>query len=135
MNEMHICKKENLTRRSPGESPAPEMMKSLRVFDRATLVSEGLSEKQKALLAVAVALTSQCPHCIESHSERARATGVTDAEMFEVAIFVAAFQADAGAMHMTHAGRSQSGKFFYHCPQCSTGDRAVPSATESGKRA
>ena len=54
-------------------------------------------------MAVLVALTTQCPYCIDIHSGNARKAGATDAEMAEAAMVAAALRAGASVTHATHA--------------------------------
>jgi AhpD family alkylhydroperoxidase len=53
--------------------------------------------------AVAVALTTQCPYCIEIHSSGARDAGASDAELAETVLVAAALRADGAITHVTHA--------------------------------
>ena len=107
MDNSDIYKNENLTKRMCLDRSIAQPLKSFRTFDQPVIAEETTSRKHKALLiAVAVALTTQCPHCIEMHSNHARNAGVTDAEMFEVAMVVAAMQAGAGVAHVAHTGQN-----------------------------
>jgi AhpD family alkylhydroperoxidase len=54
-------------------------------------------------MAVAVALTTQCPYCIEIHSGNARKAGATDVEIAEAGMVAAALRAGAAVTHITHA--------------------------------
>ncbi len=54
-------------------------------------------------MALAVAFTTQCPYCIEIHSNQARAAGVSDQEIAEAVIVAAALCAGAAITHGTHA--------------------------------
>jgi len=65
--------------------------------------SAPLPVKYKELIAVAVALTTQCPYCIVVHSGNARRAGATDAELAEVAMVAAVLRAGATVTHATHA--------------------------------
>jgi len=58
--------------------------------------------KYKELMAVAVALTTQCPYCIEIHSSNARKAGATEAELTEAAMVAASLRAGAAVPHATH---------------------------------
>ena len=52
---------------------APEAFKAFVEFDEAVVRGGVIPLKYKELIAVAVALTTQCPYCIDIHSEgRAR---------------------------------------------------------------
>jgi AhpD family alkylhydroperoxidase len=58
--------------------------------------------KYKELIAVGVAVTTQCPYCIEIHIANARKAGATDAELAEATIVAAALRAGAAIAHSTH---------------------------------
>ncbi len=55
-----------------------EAMKAFWAFDRATFVPGAIDALHKQLMAVAVALTTQCPYCIELHVKAAREAGATE---------------------------------------------------------
>ena len=59
--------------------------------------------KYKELMAVAVALTTQCPYCIEVHAKKARKAGATEQELAETTLVVAALRAGGALTHGTHA--------------------------------
>ena len=59
--------------------------------------------KYKELIAVAVALTTQCPYCIDIHTGNARKAGATETELGEAAMIAAALRAGAAVTHATHA--------------------------------
>jgi AhpD family alkylhydroperoxidase len=81
---------------------APEAMKAFWAFDKAAFAAGSLDVKQKQLIAVAVALTTQCPYCIELHTKAARDAGATDPELAEAAIVAAAIRAGGSVTHATH---------------------------------
>jgi AhpD family alkylhydroperoxidase len=54
-------------------------------------------------MAVAVAATTQCPYCIDIHTNNARKAGATEAELAEACIVAAALRAGASITHSTHA--------------------------------
>lgn len=82
---------------------APELMKAFWAFDKAAVAEGAIPIKYKELIAVAVALTTQCPYCISIHSSNARKAGVTGAELTEAAMVAAALRAGAAVTHATHA--------------------------------
>jgi AhpD family alkylhydroperoxidase len=92
----------NLTRLKKLDENAPETMKAFWAFDKAVFAAGTLSVHTKQLLAVAVALTTQCPYCIELHNRAAREAGATDAQLTEVALVAAAMRAGAAITHSTH---------------------------------
>lgn len=81
---------------------APEAFKAFVAFDAAALKDGAIPVKYKELIAIAVALTTQCPYCIDIHSKNARAAGATDAELAETTLIAAALRAGAAMTHGTH---------------------------------
>ncbi len=81
------------------ESPA--MLKAFLDFDRAVFAPEGtaLSLKTRELIAVAVAITTQCSYCIEAHTKNAVEAGATDGEIAESAWVATAIRAGGGFAH------------------------------------
>lgn len=55
--------------------------------------------KYRQLIAIAVALTTQCPYCIEGHAKAARAAGASREEVAEATFIAAALRAGAAATH------------------------------------
>lgn len=94
--------KDNLTHFSKMDALAPEAMKAFWTFDRLAVASGAIPVKYKELIAVAVALTTQCPYCIDIHSGNARRAGATEAELAEAAIVSASLRAGAAMTHATH---------------------------------
>jgi len=85
------------------EANAPEAWKGFVAFDKAAMAAGAIPVKYKEMMAVAVALTTQCPYCIEIHSNRAREAGVSNQELSEVVLVAAALRAGAAITHGTHA--------------------------------
>ena len=54
-------------------------------------------------MALAVAFTTQCPYCIELHSNNARELGNSDREIADTVLIAAALRAGAAITHGTHA--------------------------------
>ena len=94
---------ENLTRLKKMDGLAPEVMKAFWAFDKAAIAAGAIPAKYKELIAVAVALTTQCPYCINIHSANARNAGATETELAEAAMVAAALRAGAAVTHATHA--------------------------------
>src|SRR5258705_13984351 len=94
--------KQNLTRIKKLNELTPEVMKAFWAFDKAAVADGAIPVKYKELIAVAVALTTQCPYCIEIHSANARKAGATDAEIVEAATVAATLRAGAAVTHATH---------------------------------
>jgi AhpD family alkylhydroperoxidase len=58
-----------------------------------------IPRKYRELIAIAVAATTQCPYCIESHAKAAQAAGATREEVVEASFIAAALRAGAAATH------------------------------------
>lgn len=95
--------KENLARLKQMNELAPEVMKAFWAFDKLAVAEGAIPVKYKELIAVAVALTTQCPYCIDIHSVNARKAGATDAEITEAAMVAASLRAGGAVTHATHA--------------------------------
>ncbi len=81
---------------------APEAMAGFEALDRAALADGAIPRKYKELMALAVALTTQCPYCLDVHREAARKAGATDQELAEVVLVAVALRAGAALTHGTH---------------------------------
>jgi AhpD family alkylhydroperoxidase len=93
----------NLAKLKNLEVHAPEAMKAFWAFDKAAWAGGAIPRKYKELMAVAVALTIQCPYCIELHVDRAREMGASDPEIAEAVLAAAALRAGGAITHGTHA--------------------------------
>ncbi|HEU4477034.1 MAG TPA: carboxymuconolactone decarboxylase family protein [Pyrinomonadaceae bacterium] len=58
-----------------------------------------LPQKYRELIAIAVALTTQCPYCIEVHAKAAKAAGAVRQELVETAFVAAALRAGGAVTH------------------------------------
>ena len=77
-------------------------MQAFWAFDKAAFAAGAIDGKTKQLLALAVALTTQCPYCIELHVKAAREAGATDRMLAETATVAAAMRAGAAITHAAH---------------------------------
>jgi AhpD family alkylhydroperoxidase len=93
---------QNLEKFTMLETSAPEVMKAFLAFDKAAWTDGAIPRKYKELIAVAVAVTTQCPYCIELHVERARKLDATDPEIAEAVFAAAALRAGSSVTHGTH---------------------------------
>ncbi|MGA5351850.1 carboxymuconolactone decarboxylase family protein [Streptomyces thermodiastaticus] len=83
-------------------------MQAFQAFDKAVFTDGALTAQQKQLIAVAVALTTQCPYCIELHTKAARDAGADDAQLAEAALVAAAIRAGGAVTHATHLFRHET---------------------------
>jgi AhpD family alkylhydroperoxidase len=96
----------NLAALKTMDKAAETGMKSFWAFDKAAFAPGALDVKTKQMMALAVALTTQCPYCIEIHTAEARKAGAGDAELAETALVAAAMRAGAAITHATHMFRT-----------------------------
>ncbi len=94
--------KKNIQKLSKLGSKATDAWQSFVAFDKAALSDGVIPKKYKELMAVAVALTTQCPYCIDIHAEAARKAGASDEELAETGFVAAALRAGAAVTHATH---------------------------------
>lgn len=81
---------------------APNAMKAFQTLDQAALEDGVIPKKYKELIAIAVALTTQCPYCLEIHKKHAIDAGATQEELAEVTFISAALRSGAAVVHGTH---------------------------------
>jgi AhpD family alkylhydroperoxidase len=94
--------KQNLAKLRKMDGLAPDVMKAFWAFDKAAVAEGAIPVKYKELIAVGVALTTQCPYCIDIHAANARKAGATDAELIEAAMVSASLRAGGAVTHATH---------------------------------
>ncbi len=95
--------KKNLAKLKTLDEKAPEAAKAFWTFDKAAMAPGAVPAKYKELIALGVAFTTQCPYCIDIHSNRAREAGATEEEISETVFVAAALRAGAAVTHGTHA--------------------------------
>ena len=81
---------------------SPEAMATFRAYDKAALAEGAIPKKYKELMAIAVALTTQCPYCIEIHRQVAVENGASEKELAEVVFVASALRAGGAITHGTH---------------------------------
>src|SRR6266446_8972204 len=94
--------KDNLSKLPKLGKLAPEVTAAFWAYDRAALADGAIPKKYKELMAIAVALTTQCPYCIEVHRQAALKAGVTEQELAEAVHVAAALRAGGAITHGTH---------------------------------
>jgi AhpD family alkylhydroperoxidase len=92
----------NLTRLKKLDENSPDTMKAFWAFNEETFKAGAIDVLHKQLMAVAVALTTQCPYCIELHMRAARKAGANDTMLTEAAIVAANMRANATVTHASH---------------------------------
>ncbi len=92
----------NLSKLKEIEQHAKSAMQAFSAFDSAALADGAIPKKYKEMIALGVALTTQCPYCLSIHRKNAIAAGVTEDELAEVVFVAAALRAGAAVTHGTH---------------------------------
>ena len=99
----NMYNKDNLAQIKTLNRLAPQSMEAFWAFDKAAVAQGAIPVKYKELIALAVALTTQCPYCIDIHSLNARKAGATEVEIVEASVVAIALKAGAAVTHATHA--------------------------------
>jgi AhpD family alkylhydroperoxidase len=81
---------------------APAAWEGFVAFDKAVMADGAIPARTKELMAVAEALTTQCPYSIEIHTKKAKAAGCSEAELAETVMVAAALRAGGAITHGTH---------------------------------
>ncbi len=81
---------------------APDAWNAYVAFDKAAMAEGAIPVKYKELIALGVALTTQCSYCIEVHLGKAKKAGATENEMAEAALVAAALRAGGAVTHAAH---------------------------------
>ena len=82
---------------------APEIAAAFKTFGALVFADGALPAKTKQLIAVAVAHVTQCPYCINGHTEAALKHGATEQEVMEAIWVAAEMRAGAAYAHATLA--------------------------------
>jgi AhpD family alkylhydroperoxidase len=81
---------------------APKEFEAWLALDSIVKREDGaIPRKYRELIAIAVAVTTQCPYCIEAHAKGAKAAGATREEVAEASLLAAALRAGGAATHGT----------------------------------
>jgi alkylhydroperoxidase/carboxymuconolactone decarboxylase family protein len=78
---------------------APELWKKFSDWYGAVFAEGALTEREKALIALAVAHAVQCPYCIEAYTTGSLEKGATPEQMTEAVHVAAAIRGGASLVH------------------------------------
>ena len=78
---------------------APELAKKFFEYYEAVFAEGELTEREKALIALAVAHVVQCPYCIDAYTQACLEKGSNLAEMTEAVHVAAAIRGGASLVH------------------------------------
>ena len=92
---------DNLKKLGKLDQAGNEAWKHFQTFNQAVMAEGAISTKNKELIALAVALTTQCSYCLEIHRQSAEKAGATQEEIAETILVAAALRAGAAVTHGT----------------------------------
>jgi AhpD family alkylhydroperoxidase len=92
----------NLKKLPQFDKLAPEATSAFWAYDKLALAEGAIPKKYKELMAVVVALTTQCAYCIEVHRQGAVKAGATGQELAEAVHVASAVRAGGAITHGTH---------------------------------
>jgi AhpD family alkylhydroperoxidase len=81
----------------------PAAWEGFLAWDKAVMADGAIPARTKELIAIAVAMTTQCPYCIDIHTKKAKAAGCSEAEIAEAVMVAAALRAGGAITHGTHS--------------------------------
>lgn len=83
------------------KTASPDLLKAYADFSGAVFAEEGreIPKKYRELMAVSVAISMQCPYCIEAHTKAAVKAGASEAEVGEAIWVASAIGAGASYTH------------------------------------
>lgn len=93
---------DNLKKLGPMGDKAPDAWAAFQALDKAALADGAIPVKYKELIALGVALTTQCAYCLEVHKAAAKRAGATEEELAETVFVAMALRAGAALTHGTH---------------------------------
>jgi alkylhydroperoxidase/carboxymuconolactone decarboxylase family protein len=80
---------------------APELGTKYFDYYGEAMKAGGLTEREKALIALVVAVTQKCPYCIDAYTNQCLSLGISREEMMEAAHVGAAMVAGIVLAHTT----------------------------------
>ena len=92
-------KQEDLARFSEMGKEAPALWQKFLAWYQAVFAEGALTEREKALIALAVAHGVQCPYCIDSYSKACLEKGADIEQMTEAVHVAAAIRGGASLVH------------------------------------
>ncbi|MEK3799300.1 carboxymuconolactone decarboxylase family protein [Peribacillus sp. FSL H8-0477] len=97
-----LYQKEHLVHLNRIKNLAPEQLHAFAEFNSTVLKEGALSRKEKEIIAVAIAHVTECPYCIDIHTNSAKAEGATLEELVEAVFVVSGLEAGSAVTHSTH---------------------------------
>jgi len=98
-DDRHYYCEHDLARFSSIGDHAPELAEKFFAWYSAVFAEGALSAREKALIALAVAHTVQCPYCIDAYSKSSLEKGADPEQMTEAVHVAAAIRGGASLVH------------------------------------
>jgi alkylhydroperoxidase/carboxymuconolactone decarboxylase family protein len=95
----HYYDAKDLARFSEVGKDAPELWDKFQAWYSAVFAEGALTEREKALIALAVAHAVQCPYCIDAYTSGSLEKGATPEQMTEAVHVAAAIRGGASLVH------------------------------------
>lgn len=95
----HYYDANDLARFSEVGKDAPELWEKFQAWYGAVFAEGALTEREKALIALAVAHAVQCPYCIDAYTSGSLEKGATHEQMTEAVHVAAAIRGGASLVH------------------------------------
>src|ERR671924_746096 len=95
----HYYDANDLAKFSDVGKDAPELWEKFQAWYAAVFKEGALSEREKALIALAVAHAVQCPYCIDAFTTASLEKGSTPEQMTEAVHVAAAIRGGASLVH------------------------------------
>ena len=92
---------DNLKKLGKLDQASGESWKKFQEFNNAVMADGAIPVKYKELIALGVALTTQCSYCLELHRQGAEKAGATQEELAETTMIAGALRAGAALTHGT----------------------------------
>ena len=87
----------------------PELWEKFMSYYSAVFAEGTLSEREKSLIALAVAHTVQCPYCIDAYTQACLEKGSNVEEMTEAVHVACAIRGGASLVHGVQSGPNDAG--------------------------
>ena len=92
---------DNLKKLGKLDQASNDAWKNFQTFNQSVMAEGAISVKNKELIALGVALTTQCSYCLEIHRDNAEKAGASQQEIAETVMIAAALKAGSAVTHGT----------------------------------
>ncbi|GGA38727.1 carboxymuconolactone decarboxylase family protein [Psychrobacillus lasiicapitis] len=104
-----LYKRSNMARFKELGGANPDAFKAFNKFDMEAMKPGLISQKDKELMAIAVAHVTGCAYCIEAHTQKAKQLGISLEEITESIFVATALKAGSALAHSVNALNAYEG--------------------------